>query len=73
MSDAVLPPPAIWRQTDGNPVSCQDKIRVLTENYAELCAVMRDTFEDAVLIGVDEDVMRRLMVEVVAALRSPGS
>ncbi|MBB2169105.1 hypothetical protein HLH36_12170 [Gluconacetobacter aggeris] len=74
MSDGALPPPpAVWRQSDGSPVSCQDKIRVLTENYAELCEVMRDTFEDAVLIGVDEDGMRRLIMEVAAALRSPRS
>ncbi|GBQ28477.1 hypothetical protein ACLRDC_14695 [Gluconacetobacter sacchari] len=74
MSDAALPPPpAVWRQPDGSPVSCQDKIRVLRENYAELCEVMRDTFEDAVLIGVDEDSMRGLIMEVAAALRSPRS
>jgi hypothetical protein len=73
MSAILPPPPAVWRQADGNPVSCQDKIRVLAENYAELCDVMRDTFEDAVLIGVDEHEMRRIMTEVVAALRSPKS
>ncbi|GBR08102.1 hypothetical protein GLI01_32260 [Gluconacetobacter liquefaciens] len=74
MSGAALPPPpAIWQQSDGTPVSCQDKVRVLNENYAELCEVMRDTFEDAVLIGVDEDGMRRLIAEVAAALRSPRS
>ncbi|ACI50892.1 conserved hypothetical protein [Gluconacetobacter diazotrophicus PA1 5] len=72
--DGALPaPPAIWRQSDGSPVSCQDKIRVLAENYAELCDVMRDAFEDAVLIGVDEDEMRRIISGIVAALRSPRS
>ncbi|GBQ90801.1 hypothetical protein AA13595_2991 [Gluconacetobacter johannae DSM 13595] len=73
MSGALPAAPAVWRQADGSPVSCQDKIRVLAENYAELCDVMRDTFEDAVLIGVDEAEMRRIILEVAAALRSPKS
>jgi hypothetical protein len=62
---------AVWRQSDGSPVSCREKLKVLDENEAELVQVMQDAFEDAVLIGVDEAAMRERLVQLVAALRSP--
>ena len=61
----------LWPQADGSAVSCREKLKTLEENDAELRQVLQDAFEDAVLIGVDEDAMRRILVEVVANLRSP--
>jgi uncharacterized protein (UPF0335 family) len=60
-----------WPQPDGTPVSCREKLRMLDENHAELRQVMQDAFEDAVLMGVDERAMRRILAEMVDALRSP--
>ena len=67
----IPPAPASWPQSDGAPVSCREKLRVLEENHAELAQVMRDAFEDAVLMGVDEAAMRRLLVAMVEGLESP--
>ncbi len=44
---------------------------MLAENHAELAQVMQDAFEDAVLMGVDETEMRRILAGMVAQLRSP--
>jgi len=66
-----LHPPAVWPGGDGEPVSCREKLKVLAENHAEAAQVLRDAFEDAVLMGVDEDAMRRILSEMVAALPSP--
>ncbi len=63
--------PDIWPQADGTPVSCREKLKVLEENHAELAQVMRDAFEDAVLMGVDATAMRRRLAEMVAGLDSP--
>ena len=63
--------PAVWRQPDGAPVACREKLRVLAENHAELAQVMQDAFEDAVLMGVDEQAMRAVLAEMVAGLRRP--
>lgn len=63
--------PPLWPGADGNPVSCREKLKVLAENHAELAQVMRDAFEDAVLMGVDEAAMRRILEELVAGLPSP--
>lgn len=64
-------PPATWPLTDGTPVSCRDKLKVLVENHAELAQTMQDAFEDAVLMGVDEAAMRRILRDMVEGLESP--
>jgi hypothetical protein len=66
-----MDPPAAWPGADGAPVSCREKLKVLAENHREAAQVLRDAFEDAVLMGVDEAAMRRILAELVAALPSP--
>jgi hypothetical protein len=66
-----LAPPESWPGADGSPISCREKLKVLAENHAELAQVMRDAFEDAVLMGVDETALRRMLAAMVAALPSP--
>jgi len=66
-----LSPPETWPGADGQPVSCREKLKMLAENHAEAAQVLRDAFEDAVLMGVDEAAMRRALTELVAALPSP--
>lgn len=63
--------PALWPMADGSPVSCREKLRMLEENHAEAAQVLQDAFEDAVLMGVDEAAMRRVLLDMVAGLRSP--
>ena len=33
--------------------------------------MLRDIFEDAILMGVDEAAMRQILTEIIAALPSP--
>ncbi|MDW8443420.1 MAG: hypothetical protein RML45_03265 [Acetobacteraceae bacterium] len=63
---------ARWRGRDGEPIACREKLKVLEENWAEVTQVVRDAFEDAVLMGVDPDVMRRELAALIATLRPPG-
>lgn len=67
----IPPPPRAWPGLDGTGVGCREKIRVLNENYDEVSQVLRDAFEDAILMGVDEAAMRRILVSVVEGLDSP--
>ena len=46
-------------------------LKVLAENHREAAQILRDAFEDAVLMGVDEAAMRRILAEMIAALPSP--
>jgi len=67
----IPPPPKVWPGLDGNGVGCREKIRVLNENHAEIAEVMRDAFDDAILMGVDEDAMREILIGLVRGLESP--
>jgi hypothetical protein len=67
----MIPPPPTWPQPDGAPVSCREKLRMLEENHAELAQALQDAFEDAVLMGVDETAMRRILTDMIGGLRSP--
>ncbi len=63
--------PDMWPQPDGTPISCREKLRVLAENHAELAQMLQDAFEDAVLMGVDEEAFRRVLTDMVRGLKSP--
>jgi hypothetical protein len=67
----IPPAPTNWPGLDGNAVGCREKLKMLTENYEELSQVLQDAFEDAVLMGVNEDAMRQILADVVAGLVSP--
>ncbi len=67
----TLAAPPVWPQEDGVPVSCKEKLRMLAENHAELAQVMQDAFEDAVLMGVAEAEMRRILAGMVENLQTP--
>ncbi|WP_353212285.1 hypothetical protein [Rhodovarius sp.] len=64
-------PPETWPGADGNPLSCREKLKVLAENHAEAAQMLADMLEDAVIMGVDERAMRRIMADLVAGLPSP--
>ena len=63
--------PDLWPGADGAPVSCREKLKTLAENHAELQQVLQDAFDDAVLMGVDEGAMRRILAGVVDGLQTP--
>jgi hypothetical protein len=58
-------------RADGSPVDCREKLRLLRENHGELSQILRDCFDDAVLMGVDAEAMRHLLHGMVDALRDP--
>ncbi len=69
--EATGGPPALWPGADGRPIACREKLKMLADNHAELAQTLRDVFEDAVLMGVDETAMRRILADMVARLQSP--
>ncbi|HTI00886.1 MAG TPA: hypothetical protein VL752_08065 [Acidisoma sp.] len=69
--DRADPDADLWPGADGNRIDCREKLRTLRENHAEVTQALRDCFEDAVLMGVDEAAMRQLLHAMVDALRDP--
>ena len=60
-----------WKQADGTPVACRETLAVLAENHAELAQTMQDAFDDALLMGVEEEFFREVLRDLVAGLKSP--
>ena len=61
----------VWRQPDGNPVSCGEKIKVLNQNLDEIRQLAQDALEDAILMGCDEAQIRAVLQNVVEDLQNP--
>ena len=60
-----------WRTSEGEPVSCVEKIKVLNENLAELRDLAQDALEDGVLMGCDEAQLREVLAGLIAGLVNP--
>lgn len=71
MMSTRIPLPNAWPQEDGTPLSCREKLKVLAENHSELAQAMQDMFDDALLMGVDEQAMRGILDDMVRGLVSP--
>jgi hypothetical protein len=67
----IPPPPTAWPGLDGNAVGCREKMKMLAENYQEAAQVLTDVFEDAILMGVEEQAIRQVLSELVAGLETP--
>ncbi len=61
----------VWRQPDGEPVSCLEKIKVLNENLEEIRELAQDALEDGILMGCDEDQLREVLGKLVESLENP--
>jgi hypothetical protein len=61
----------VWLQPDGQPVSCEEKLKVLDENLMELRQLCQDAFEDALLMGCEEGQVRELFRSVINSLDNP--
>ena len=61
----------VWRQADGLPLSCREKIKVLNENLEEIRAMAQDALEDGILMGCDEAQLREVLTALVDSLENP--
>ncbi len=63
--------PPTWKQPDGKPVSCLEKIKVLNQNLEEIRGLAQDALEDAVLMGCDEAQIRDVFNSMLEGLKNP--
>ena len=62
-----------WLDSDGSPVGCSEKIKVLNENLIEIKEICEEALEDAVLMGCDEQQIREVLSDIIASLPKPFS
>jgi hypothetical protein len=61
----------VWRAPDGSLVSCVEKLKVLRENLGEIEQACQDAFEDALLMGCDEQQIRDVFRKLIESLNNP--
>jgi hypothetical protein len=62
--------PPVWRQSDGKPVSCLEKIKVLNQNIHEIESLCADALEDGVLMGCDAAQIKAALHQLIDGLTS---
>lgn len=61
----------IWHRTNGEILSCTEKIKVMRENMEELESYIQDAFEDALLMDVNEQQFKQFLIQLISNLESP--
>jgi hypothetical protein len=73
MSARAPKAPPVWRQPDGKPVSCREKIKDMNQNVQELEGLCADALEDGVLMGCDVDQIKAALHALIDGLTPPGA
>ncbi|MBQ9681695.1 MAG: hypothetical protein IJV35_00305 [Neisseriaceae bacterium] len=66
-----LPPFPKWHDKNGKTVACTEKVKVMQENMTELYQTAQDAFEDALLMGCDENQVRAFLLQMINDLENP--
>ncbi len=61
----------VWQTREGAVLSCVEKLKVLNDNFHELEQMCQDAFEDALLMGCNEQQIRDALLQVIAQLKNP--
>ena len=62
-----------WLDSQGSPLGCTEKIKVLNENLMEIKEICEEALEDAILMGCDETQIRDVLGQIIATLPKPFS
>ena len=60
-----------WIRDDGSPVSCTEKIKVMSENFDEIKQAIQDALEDGILMEVSENQMKEVFLDIIHNLNNP--
>lgn len=71
MSDSKPFEAPVWRDGEGKPLSCREKIKVLNDNLGEIGELAQDALEDAILMGCDEAQVRTVLNDLLTSLVNP--
>ncbi|PPR24513.1 MAG: hypothetical protein CFH34_01770 [Alphaproteobacteria bacterium MarineAlpha9_Bin4] len=62
--------PKYWVDKNKNTISCKEKIKVINGNLDELTEMLKDIFDEAVLIGVDENQFKKVIQDIVKNMKN---
>ena len=58
----------LWIDKNNKIISCEETNKVLNENFTEVSSVLQSAFDDAVLIGCDEDDFKKKVTKLMNSL-----
>ena len=63
----------LWKTKSGEIISCDEKLKVLNENFNELENAFKNALDDAVLIGCGEHDFKLKFLRVIRTIKSSFS
>ena len=58
----------LWIDKNNKIISCEETNKVLNENFTEVSSVLQNAFDDAILIGCDEDDFKKKIINLIKSL-----
>ena len=58
----------LWIDKNNKIISCEETNKVLNENFTEISSVLQNAFDDAILIGCDEDDFKKKIMKLMNSL-----
>tara|TARA_B100000073_G_C23368956_1_gene426093 strand:+ start:108 stop:329 length:222 start_codon:yes stop_codon:yes gene_type:complete len=55
----------IWYSKDRKIISCDETNKVLNENHSEVQSLIQNAFDDAILMGCDEEDVKEKIINLV--------
>lgn len=62
-------PASRWTDSDGTPLTCREKLKVLDGNLDELTQQCRDALDDALLMGCSAEAYKAALQQMINDLQ----
>tara|TARA_B100001248_G_C27133102_1_gene341038 strand:- start:389 stop:613 length:225 start_codon:yes stop_codon:yes gene_type:complete len=58
----------LWIDKNNKIISCEETNKILNENFIEVTSVLQNAFDDAILIGCNEDDFKKKFIKLMNSL-----
>ncbi len=58
----------LWLDKNQDVISCEETNKVLNENFDEITSIIQNSFDDAVLLGCDQDDFKKKILNFMKEL-----
>ena len=62
--------PAFWKTSNNSKISCKEKIVILNNNIIELQNLINQVYDEAILMGVDKQQIKKVINNLVTNLNT---
>lgn len=64
-------PEITWTNSQGQPIACVEKLKVLKENFDEIEGLVQDALDDSVLMGCTQSQVKEYLHSLIDSITSP--